>query len=348
VVIISTQNKVVNKGHVGVYRTLVDELLQFHQLKRNFNHFDKFYLKARKFPRFSMHECNAHFGFLFIYSLTPWDVTLPRSSPSSYVFVHHAFVANVIVFIPNYIIYSNNHGLHRHFSLFTALCLATDTEASSASPSDIDARLIMVPSLRCPVCAIPDRAFIPNAFPSLASSRQHLVFIGFDNAFFGTDYFPTSASTASLTSSLSTQFWQIGVYAFIPDVRLVLAKLGAAPRPRRLRLHRLWHRHPSSMTTSMCLRHSSQALSSCGFLCGYLDISTPPRHPLARLPRPRLQHSALSATSTSAQGLSPRMSHPRLPLQSKHLRHNNVHDAPAPTAGGCQPVGFYVFIFSPV
>jgi hypothetical protein len=75
VVIISTQNKVVNKGHVEVYRTSVDELLQFHQLKRSFNHFDKFYLKARKFPRFSMHECNAHFCVLSISSLTSWDVT---------------------------------------------------------------------------------------------------------------------------------------------------------------------------------------------------------------------------------------------------------------------------------
>jgi hypothetical protein len=42
VVIISTQNKVVNKGHVEVYRTSVDELLQFHQLKRSFNHFESF------------------------------------------------------------------------------------------------------------------------------------------------------------------------------------------------------------------------------------------------------------------------------------------------------------------
>jgi hypothetical protein len=46
VVIISTQNMFVNKGHVEVYRTSVDELLQFHQLKKNFNHLDKFYLKA--------------------------------------------------------------------------------------------------------------------------------------------------------------------------------------------------------------------------------------------------------------------------------------------------------------
>jgi hypothetical protein len=73
--IISTQNKVVNKGHVEVYRASVDELLQFHQLKGNFYHFDKFYLKARKFLRFSMHECNAHFNFLFSFSLTSCDVT---------------------------------------------------------------------------------------------------------------------------------------------------------------------------------------------------------------------------------------------------------------------------------
>jgi hypothetical protein len=38
-----------------------------------------------------------------------------------YVFVHHAFVANVIVFIPDYVVYSNNRGLHRYFSLFVAL-----------------------------------------------------------------------------------------------------------------------------------------------------------------------------------------------------------------------------------
>jgi hypothetical protein len=38
-----------------------------------------------------------------------------------YVFVHHAFVANIIVFILDYIVYSNNRGLHRHFSLFVAL-----------------------------------------------------------------------------------------------------------------------------------------------------------------------------------------------------------------------------------
>jgi hypothetical protein len=33
VVTVTTQNKDFNKGHVEVYRTLIDELLQFHQLK---------------------------------------------------------------------------------------------------------------------------------------------------------------------------------------------------------------------------------------------------------------------------------------------------------------------------
>jgi hypothetical protein len=33
VVTITTQNKDFNKGHIEVYRALVDELLQFHQLK---------------------------------------------------------------------------------------------------------------------------------------------------------------------------------------------------------------------------------------------------------------------------------------------------------------------------
>jgi hypothetical protein len=53
IVIIPTQNKGFNKGHIEVYRALVDGLLQFHQLKRNSNHFDMFYLNAQKFPGFS-------------------------------------------------------------------------------------------------------------------------------------------------------------------------------------------------------------------------------------------------------------------------------------------------------
>jgi hypothetical protein len=33
VVAITTQNKDFNKGHIEVYRAIVDDLLQFHQLK---------------------------------------------------------------------------------------------------------------------------------------------------------------------------------------------------------------------------------------------------------------------------------------------------------------------------
>jgi hypothetical protein len=60
------QNKSFKKDHVKVYRALVDDFLRFHQLKWILNHFGKFYLKAQKFSRFSMHECNAHIGFLSI------------------------------------------------------------------------------------------------------------------------------------------------------------------------------------------------------------------------------------------------------------------------------------------
>ena len=49
-----------HKGHVEIYRTHVDDLNQFHQRKRNLDLFSRFYLKARKFPGFSMHEWNAH------------------------------------------------------------------------------------------------------------------------------------------------------------------------------------------------------------------------------------------------------------------------------------------------
>jgi hypothetical protein len=129
----------------------------------------------------------------------------------------------------------------------------------------------MVPTLGRPVFATPGRAFIPDVFLRLASSMQHLVFIGID-------YFSTSALTASPTSSLCT-----------PSS----GQTRATPCPWRLRLHRLRHRHPSMMTASTRLRHSFRALCARGFLCGYLDTGSPPRH------RPRhplagyLEHAAL-------------------------------------------------------
>jgi hypothetical protein len=59
-----------------------------------------------------------------------------------------------------------------------------------------------------------------------------------------------------------------------------------------------------------------------------------------------LQHPSLSATSTSAQGLPPRLSTRQLPLQSKHPRRDIDHDAPAPTAGGVSLLGPLRFISS--
>jgi hypothetical protein len=53
--------------NIKVYHTLIDELVLNHHLKWYFNHFDKFYKKVLNFPRFSMHECNAHIGVLLIY-----------------------------------------------------------------------------------------------------------------------------------------------------------------------------------------------------------------------------------------------------------------------------------------
>jgi hypothetical protein len=67
---------------------------------------------------------------------------------------------------------------------------------------------MMVPTLGRPVLATPVRVFVPDAFPSLASSVQRLIFIGFDNVFFSIDYFSMSVLTASPTSSLCTWFWQ--------------------------------------------------------------------------------------------------------------------------------------------
>jgi hypothetical protein len=55
---------------------------------------------------------------------------------------------------------------------------------------------MMVPTLGCPVLATPGCVFVPDTFPSLASSVQRLVFIGFNNVFFSIDYFALSTSTA--------------------------------------------------------------------------------------------------------------------------------------------------------
>ena len=136
-------------------------------------------------------------------------------------------------------------------------------------------------------------------------------------------------------------------YAFVPDVRLVLAKLwphlvldgsdcigsgidilyvcldmspSLSSRTMRMRLHvRLpRHRHPTTTTTT--------ALSSRGY------------------PDQGYTAPTLSATSTRHKGLSPRRAPRQLPLQSKLPRRDIVHDVPATTAGGCQPTGLLRFI----
>jgi hypothetical protein len=96
-------------------------------------------------------------------------------------------------------------------------------------------------------------------------------------------------------------------YAFVPDVRLVLAQLVS---------HLILDGSDCidfGIDTTLfddCHNMSpsfSRALCACGFMCVYLDTGTRPRHrsqarqPLARLPRPRLYRPKLSATSTSAQ-----------------------------------------------
>jgi hypothetical protein len=51
---------------------------------------------------------------------------------------------------------------------------------------------MIVPTPGRPVLATPGHAFVPDAFPSLANSAKCLVFIGFDNVFFGIDTSPTN------------------------------------------------------------------------------------------------------------------------------------------------------------
>src|SRR3954468_23805057 len=87
--IIFTQNKVFSKGHNETYHSQLDDLLQFHQVERSFNHFDKFYLKARKLFGFSMHECNAHIWVQLISKLYCWDVT-PCQKTTKYPFAKYS------------------------------------------------------------------------------------------------------------------------------------------------------------------------------------------------------------------------------------------------------------------
>jgi hypothetical protein len=136
-------------------------------------------------------------------------------------------------------------------------------------------------------------------------------------------------------------------YAYAPVVRLVLAQLW----PHLV------------LDCSDCIDFSIIILDNCPRRVSVIITMAPysrprlqvwlhrhrqprPWHPLAQLPRPRLQHQPLLATSTSAQGLPPRLSSHQLPLQSKHPYRDIDHDAPAPTAGGVSLLGLLRFISS--
>jgi hypothetical protein len=123
---------------------------------------------------------------------------------------------------------------------------------------------LLVPFFACPVLATPVIAFVPDAFLSLASSAQRLV--------------PVLSFAYSDLAQLE--------YAYNPDVFLVLAK----PWPH-LVLDRSDCIDFDIGLLDDCLDASASfygALRACGFICGYLNISTRPRHrprrPLARLP----------------------------------------------------------------
>ena len=83
---------------------------------------------------------------------------------------------------------------------------------------------MMVPLYACSVLATPPRAFVPDAFPCLASSDRRLVFIGIDNVFFGIalyDCFDRVTDEFLFASLVLAK----PMDAFFTDVRLVLAKL---------------------------------------------------------------------------------------------------------------------------
>jgi hypothetical protein len=112
-------------------------------------------------------------------------------------------------------------------------------------------------------------------------------------------------SASSSCSSSRTRFWHNWS---MPLSRRVASfgKAMAAPRPRWLGLHRLRHRSPPRLprrVTVLLWR------TMCMWLQVWLHRHRQPRprhrprRTLAWLPRPRMQHPPLSASSTSAEGL---------------------------------------------
>jgi hypothetical protein len=127
--------------------------------------------------------------------------------------------------------------------------------------------------------------------------------------------------------------------AFVHDVSPGLVN------PARRLVHVIFHSaHHCALTT---WRYLAPAAPDGSLYTGNPD-STSTTAPHARLLRLRLHHPTLSASSTSAQRAIT-----SLELLIRFLYSPSmcvidpIHDVPAPTAGGCQPTGFY-FGFSPV
>jgi hypothetical protein len=125
--------------------------------------------------------------------------------------------------------------------LFATLRLATVLEPCSLVPRH-GLKFILVPLYACSVLATPPPAFIPDASPCLARLDRRLVFIGLVNVFFDIDSYNcldriTDDSSCVLGSGKTAVCLHPGC---APSSGTTMA----APCPRRLRLHRLWHHHP--------------------------------------------------------------------------------------------------------
>jgi hypothetical protein len=170
-------------------------------------------------------------------------------------------------------VYSYNR--RRLQPLFTALRHATALEPRQLVPRH-GVKFILVPLYTCSVLATPPRAFVPDASPCLASSDRCLVFIGIDNIFFGiNNVFFGIDSYDCLDCVTDNSTYVLGSGKTVVCLRPRHAPRSgtpmAAPRPRRLRLHRLRHHHPRRLpsTTSRDLLIASMTTP------GAYDIYSP-------------------------------------------------------------------------
>ena len=150
-----------------------------------------------------------------------WPLQAAAAFDAFYVFVHNDHVASFIILVPDYV-YSDNRARHRHL-LPPPIGAATVQEVSSASPSDTGVWFMVVPAPACTVLATPVRAFFPDVSPGLANSVRRLVYIGLDNVF-GIDFLLYDCLDHVTDFLYAYSVLAKLEYAFVPDVRLVLAK----------------------------------------------------------------------------------------------------------------------------